>query len=223
MTASGAPETEWLAGHQSEVRPAHNVERVLYRAGDRELVNERLRHRRRSVFPPPAGSARRSSPHTCSRYVAHGVDAVVVQAVQAPRPLGAVGDEPGLLEQPQVPRHRRTARSAARRRAPGPTGRRRAAAPRSRGDWGHRAPRTDRRPWTYGNRRATVTPRYRWSSTSPQPRSQRRPEAVWAVLIDAAGYSGWDSGLVRVEGRIAPQREDQGVRRSTPSGPSRSR
>jgi len=28
------------------------------------------------------------------------------------------------------------------------------------------------------------------------------PEAVWAVLEDAAGYPSWDSGVVRVEGRI---------------------
>jgi hypothetical protein len=30
------------------------------------------------------------------------------------------------------------------------------------------------------------------------------PERVWAVLTDAAGYSRWDSGVVRVEGTIAP-------------------
>ena len=30
------------------------------------------------------------------------------------------------------------------------------------------------------------------------------PEQVWAVLTDAAGYSRWDSGVVRVEGTIAP-------------------
>ncbi len=32
-----------------------------------------------------------------------------------------------------------------------------------------------------------------------------RPDAIWAVLTDAPGYAGWDSGLVRVEGRIAPE------------------
>jgi len=32
-----------------------------------------------------------------------------------------------------------------------------------------------------------------------------RPEAIWAVLTDADGYADWDSGVVRVEGRIAPQ------------------
>ena len=30
------------------------------------------------------------------------------------------------------------------------------------------------------------------------------PEQVWAVLTDAAGYSRWDSGVIRVEGTIAP-------------------
>jgi hypothetical protein len=30
------------------------------------------------------------------------------------------------------------------------------------------------------------------------------PEAVWAVLIDGAAYPSWDSGVVRVEGRVAP-------------------
>src|SRR5437660_12200907 len=30
------------------------------------------------------------------------------------------------------------------------------------------------------------------------------PEAVWAILTDAPGLSRWDSGIERVEGRIAP-------------------
>ena len=30
------------------------------------------------------------------------------------------------------------------------------------------------------------------------------PDAVWAILTDAAGLSRWDSGIERVEGRIAP-------------------
>jgi hypothetical protein len=31
-----------------------------------------------------------------------------------------------------------------------------------------------------------------------------QPAAVWSVLTDASGYADWDSGVVRVEGRIAP-------------------
>jgi hypothetical protein len=30
------------------------------------------------------------------------------------------------------------------------------------------------------------------------------PEAIWAVLTDGPGYTTWDSGVVRVDGRIAP-------------------
>ena len=30
------------------------------------------------------------------------------------------------------------------------------------------------------------------------------PDAVWAILTDAAGYAQWDSGVVRVDGTIAP-------------------
>jgi hypothetical protein len=30
------------------------------------------------------------------------------------------------------------------------------------------------------------------------------PEAVWSILTDGSGYSNWDSGVERVEGRIAP-------------------
>jgi hypothetical protein len=30
------------------------------------------------------------------------------------------------------------------------------------------------------------------------------PETIWAVLTDASGYTRWDSGVERVEGRIAP-------------------
>jgi hypothetical protein len=33
---------------------------------------------------------------------------------------------------------------------------------------------------------------------------QAPPEAVWAILTDAPGLSRWDSGIERVEGRIAP-------------------
>jgi hypothetical protein len=30
------------------------------------------------------------------------------------------------------------------------------------------------------------------------------PQAIWAILTDAAGYPLWDSGVERVDGRIAP-------------------
>jgi hypothetical protein len=30
------------------------------------------------------------------------------------------------------------------------------------------------------------------------------PEAIWAILTDAPRYTDWDSGVVRVEGRITP-------------------
>jgi len=30
------------------------------------------------------------------------------------------------------------------------------------------------------------------------------PQAVWAILTDAPRYAEWDSGVTRVEGRIAP-------------------
>jgi hypothetical protein len=30
------------------------------------------------------------------------------------------------------------------------------------------------------------------------------PRAIWEILIDAPGYAGWDSGVERVEGRVAP-------------------
>jgi hypothetical protein len=33
---------------------------------------------------------------------------------------------------------------------------------------------------------------------------QAPPEAIWAVLTDAPGMTGWDSGVERVEGTIAP-------------------
>lgn len=33
---------------------------------------------------------------------------------------------------------------------------------------------------------------------------QASPEAIWAIITDAPGYTGWDSGVVKVDGRIAP-------------------
>jgi hypothetical protein len=31
-----------------------------------------------------------------------------------------------------------------------------------------------------------------------------KPETIWAILTDAAGYTSWDSGVERVEGAISP-------------------
>ncbi|MDP9293573.1 MAG: SRPBCC domain-containing protein [Actinomycetota bacterium] len=42
------------------------------------------------------------------------------------------------------------------------------------------------------------------------------PEAVWAVITDAAAYSQWDSGVVRVEGRIAPGEKIKVVSEANP-------
>jgi hypothetical protein len=30
------------------------------------------------------------------------------------------------------------------------------------------------------------------------------PQRIWAILIDGSSYADWDSGLVRLEGRVAP-------------------
>ena len=43
-----------------------------------------------------------------------------------------------------------------------------------------------------------------------------RPDAVWAVLTDAPAYAKWDSGVVRVEGRIAPQEKIKVVSEANP-------
>ena len=42
------------------------------------------------------------------------------------------------------------------------------------------------------------------------------PEAVWAVLTDAPAYSQWDSGVVRVEGQIAPGEKIKVVSEANP-------
>ena len=42
------------------------------------------------------------------------------------------------------------------------------------------------------------------------------PEAIWAVLTDASSYPEWDSGVVRVEGRIAPQEKIKVVSKANP-------
>jgi len=43
-----------------------------------------------------------------------------------------------------------------------------------------------------------------------------RPEAIWVVLTDAPGYADWDSGVLRVEGRIAPQEKVKVVSEANP-------
>jgi uncharacterized protein YndB with AHSA1/START domain len=40
---------------------------------------------------------------------------------------------------------------------------------------------------------------YEASSTIAAP-----PDAIWAILTDAPGYSDWKSGVVRLDGRVAP-------------------
>ncbi len=45
---------------------------------------------------------------------------------------------------------------------------------------------------------------------------QAPPEAIWSVLTDAPGYADWDSGVVRVEGTIAPQENIKVVSEANP-------
>lgn len=33
---------------------------------------------------------------------------------------------------------------------------------------------------------------------------QASPETIWSILTDAPGFSTWDSGVIDIEGRIAP-------------------
>jgi hypothetical protein len=42
------------------------------------------------------------------------------------------------------------------------------------------------------------------------------PEAIWAILTDAAAYPDWDSGVVRVEGAIASQEKITVVSEANP-------
>jgi uncharacterized protein YndB with AHSA1/START domain len=42
------------------------------------------------------------------------------------------------------------------------------------------------------------------------------PETVWAILTDAPGYSKWDSGVERVEGRIAPGEQIKVLSKANP-------
>jgi hypothetical protein len=42
------------------------------------------------------------------------------------------------------------------------------------------------------------------------------PDAIWAILTDAPNYSAWDSGVERVEGRIAPGEKIKVVSKANP-------
>jgi hypothetical protein len=42
------------------------------------------------------------------------------------------------------------------------------------------------------------------------------PDAIWAILIDAPGYQRWDSGVERVDGRIAPGEKIKVVSKANP-------
>jgi hypothetical protein len=45
---------------------------------------------------------------------------------------------------------------------------------------------------------------------------EAEPETVWAILTDAPAYSEWDSGVLRVEGRIAPGEKIKVVSEANP-------
>ena len=45
---------------------------------------------------------------------------------------------------------------------------------------------------------------------------QAGPDAIWAILTDAPGYQAWDSGVERVEGRIAPGEKITVVSKANP-------
>jgi hypothetical protein len=42
------------------------------------------------------------------------------------------------------------------------------------------------------------------------------PETIWAILTDAPAYAEWDSGVQRVEGRIAPGEKIKVVSEANP-------
>jgi len=35
-------------------------------------------------------------------------------------------------------------------------------------------------------------------------RIEASPDRVWSILVDGSSYTDWDSGVVRLEGQIAP-------------------
>ena len=42
------------------------------------------------------------------------------------------------------------------------------------------------------------------------------PATIWAILTDAPAYGQWDSGVIRVDGRIAPGEQLKLVSESNP-------
>ena len=106
--SSGSAETEWPCGHHSVVRLAHTSKACSGGQSTVKTISSgsiyaafRVRAR---VLGREAEAARRVAPDLLE-VGAHGRDALVVQPVEPPRALRAVGDEAGVLEQAQVPRH----------------------------------------------------------------------------------------------------------------------
>lgn len=42
------------------------------------------------------------------------------------------------------------------------------------------------------------------------------PEVIWTILTDGPGYSRWDSGVIRVDGSIAPGQKIKVVSEANP-------
>src|SRR3954453_6827124 len=61
-----------------------------------------------------------------------------------------------------------------------------------------------------------VTSRLRMRHYEATALISARPDAVWAVLTDGPGYADWDSGVVRVEGAIAPREKIKVVSEANP-------
>lgn len=45
---------------------------------------------------------------------------------------------------------------------------------------------------------------------------QARPEVIWTILTDGPGYARWDSGVIRVDGSIAPGQKIKVVSEANP-------
>ncbi|HKE98340.1 MAG TPA: SRPBCC domain-containing protein [Actinomycetes bacterium] len=73
------------------------------------------------------------------------------------------------------------------------------AAPEHRNQTPPGAPRTRRVAGRRAGEEETEMKAYEASSTIAAS-----PEDIWAILVDGPGYTRWDNGVVRVEGRIAP-------------------